>query len=98
MEVVNKLIDMEEALVNQFDHDGKQDAGTSGAAVIPAQSSVSDLQGSSRRTGGDPRRSTSRCSMRCSTAPARSTKGEPTQSVSASSSRGRSMRRGLQTI
>jgi hypothetical protein len=32
MEVVNKLIDMEEALVNQFDHDGKQDAGTSGAA------------------------------------------------------------------
>jgi hypothetical protein len=23
MEVVNKLIDMEEALVNQFDHDGK---------------------------------------------------------------------------
>jgi hypothetical protein len=32
MEVVNNLIDMEEALVNQFDHDGKQDAGTSGAA------------------------------------------------------------------
>jgi hypothetical protein len=32
MEVVNKLIDTEEALVNQFDHDGKQDAGTSGAA------------------------------------------------------------------
>jgi hypothetical protein len=31
MEVVNKLIDTEEALVNQFDHDGKQDAGTSGA-------------------------------------------------------------------
>jgi hypothetical protein len=31
MEVVNKLIDMEEALVNQFDHDGTQDAGTSGA-------------------------------------------------------------------
>jgi hypothetical protein len=29
MEVVNKLIDTEEALVNQFDHDGKQDAGTS---------------------------------------------------------------------
>jgi hypothetical protein len=31
MEVVNKLIDTEEALVNQFDHDGRQDAGTSGA-------------------------------------------------------------------
>jgi hypothetical protein len=29
MEVVNKLIDTEEALVNQFDHDGKQDADTS---------------------------------------------------------------------
>jgi hypothetical protein len=32
MEVFNKLIDTEEALVNQFDHDGKQDVGTSGAA------------------------------------------------------------------
>jgi hypothetical protein len=32
MEVVNKLIDTEEALVNQFDHDGKQDADTSGVA------------------------------------------------------------------
>jgi hypothetical protein len=32
MEVVNKIIDTEEALVNQFDFDGKQDAGTSGAA------------------------------------------------------------------
>jgi hypothetical protein len=32
MEVVNKLIDTEEALVNQFYHDGKQDAGTSDAA------------------------------------------------------------------
>jgi hypothetical protein len=31
MEVVNKLIDTEEALVNQFDSDGMQDAGTSGA-------------------------------------------------------------------
>jgi hypothetical protein len=31
MEVVNKLIDTEEVLVNQFDSDGKQDAGTSGA-------------------------------------------------------------------
>jgi hypothetical protein len=31
MEVVDKLIDTEEALVNQFDHDSKQDAGTSGA-------------------------------------------------------------------
>jgi hypothetical protein len=32
MEVVNKPIDTEEALVNQFDHDGKQGAGTSGTA------------------------------------------------------------------
>jgi hypothetical protein len=32
MEVINKLIDTEEALVNQFDHDGKQDAGTPGTA------------------------------------------------------------------
>jgi hypothetical protein len=32
MEVINKVIDTEEALVNQFDHDGKQDASTSGAA------------------------------------------------------------------
>jgi hypothetical protein len=32
MEVVNKLIGTEEALVNQFDHDGKQEAGTSSAA------------------------------------------------------------------
>jgi hypothetical protein len=31
MEVVNKLVNTEEALVNQFDHDSKQDAGTSGA-------------------------------------------------------------------
>jgi hypothetical protein len=30
MEVVTKLIDTEEALVNQFDHDGKQDVSTSG--------------------------------------------------------------------
>jgi hypothetical protein len=32
MEVVNKLIDTMEALVNQFDNDGKQEASTSGAA------------------------------------------------------------------
>jgi hypothetical protein len=32
MEVVNKLIDTEEALVNQFDQHNKQDTGTSGAA------------------------------------------------------------------
>jgi hypothetical protein len=35
MEVVNKLMDTKEALVNQFDHDGKQDAGTSCAAGDP---------------------------------------------------------------
>jgi hypothetical protein len=32
MEVVNKLIDTKKALVNQFDHDDKQDASTSGTA------------------------------------------------------------------
>jgi hypothetical protein len=32
MEDVNKLIDTEEALVNQFDQDDKQNADTSGAA------------------------------------------------------------------
>jgi hypothetical protein len=32
MKVVNKLIDTEEALVNQFDHDDKQDVGTSANA------------------------------------------------------------------
>jgi hypothetical protein len=36
MEVVNKLTDIEEALVNQFDHDCKRDAGTSGAAGDPS--------------------------------------------------------------
>jgi hypothetical protein len=35
MEVINKLMDTKEALVNQFDHDGKQDAGTSCAAGDP---------------------------------------------------------------
>jgi hypothetical protein len=32
MEVVNKLIDTDEVLVNQFDYDTKRDAGTSGTA------------------------------------------------------------------
>jgi hypothetical protein len=32
MEVVNKLIDTYEALVNQFDYNAKHDAGTSGTA------------------------------------------------------------------
>jgi hypothetical protein len=32
MEVVNKLIDINEALVNQFDYDAKRDAGTSSTA------------------------------------------------------------------
>jgi hypothetical protein len=36
MEVVNKLIDTEEALVNQFDHEGKQDAGTLALLGTPA--------------------------------------------------------------
>jgi hypothetical protein len=33
MEVVNKLIDNDEALVNQFESDAKCDVGTSGAAT-----------------------------------------------------------------
>jgi hypothetical protein len=33
MEVVNKLINTDEALVNQFDSDAKRDAGTSAAAT-----------------------------------------------------------------
>jgi hypothetical protein len=36
MVVVNKLIDTDEALVNQFDCDAKHDAGTSGAAADPS--------------------------------------------------------------
>jgi hypothetical protein len=32
MEVVNKLIDTDEVLVNQFDSDAKRDAGSSGTA------------------------------------------------------------------
>jgi hypothetical protein len=52
MEVVNKLIDTEEALVNQFDHDGKQDADTSG--IVGDSSSKfrkrpSAVEGPSRR-------------------------------------------------
>jgi hypothetical protein len=31
VEVVNKLIDTDEVLMNQFDYDAKCDAGTSGA-------------------------------------------------------------------
>jgi hypothetical protein len=33
MEVVNKLIDTDNALVNQFDSDAKRDGGTSAAAT-----------------------------------------------------------------
>jgi hypothetical protein len=36
MEVVNKLINTDEALVNQFDSDAKRDVGTSGAATDPS--------------------------------------------------------------
>jgi preprotein translocase subunit SecA len=35
MEVVNKLIDTGEEMVNQFDYDAKRDAGTSGTWVSP---------------------------------------------------------------
>jgi hypothetical protein len=41
MEVVNKLSDTEEALVNQFDSDAKHDAGTSAPLGIPVRSSAS---------------------------------------------------------
>jgi hypothetical protein len=65
MEVINKLIDTEEALVNQFDHDGKQDADTSGTAgdssskfrKRPSEVLVVD--------GPDLRRSMSRNSTQC---------------------------------
>jgi hypothetical protein len=36
MDIVNKMIDTEETLVNQFDHDGKQDAGTSSTVGDPS--------------------------------------------------------------
>jgi hypothetical protein len=36
MEVMNKLIDTDEALVNQFDSDAMRDAGISGAAADPS--------------------------------------------------------------
>jgi hypothetical protein len=48
MKVVNKLIDTDEALVNQFDFDTKHDAGTLVLQPIQAPSCVSDLQGCSQ--------------------------------------------------
>jgi hypothetical protein len=36
MEVVNKLIDTNEVLVNQFDSDAKRNARTSGTAINPS--------------------------------------------------------------
>jgi hypothetical protein len=92
MKVVNKLIDTDEALVNQFDSDAKRDAGTSAAAIDLGSSSASDLQRCSWWTNADLRRSKLMSSMRCSTTPARSMRGPPTPFVSASSSRGRSTR------
>jgi hypothetical protein len=87
MEVVNKLIDTEEALVNQFDHDGKQDAGASSAT-----GATIDVRRSLRRTGAGLRRSMSKSSTRCWTVHARFMKGVLIQSASASSSRGCSVR------
>jgi hypothetical protein len=89
MEVVNKLINTEEALVNQFDHDGKQDADTSGAAGDSSSkfrkrpSVILTVDGCRPSTFNieDP--------TWCWTAPAHSMKGARTQSVSANSSRGR---------
>jgi hypothetical protein len=63
MEVVNKLIDTDEALVNQFDSDAKCDTGTSGVAADQALSSASDLQRCLRRTDADLQRSTTSSSM-----------------------------------
>jgi hypothetical protein len=88
MEVVNKLIDTEEAWSTSLTTTASKTLAPLVLPVIPAQSSVSHLQRCLRRTGGDPQRSTTRSSTQCSTAPARSTKGAPTQSASASSSRG----------
>jgi cbb3-type cytochrome oxidase cytochrome c subunit len=62
MEVINKLLDTEEALVNHFDHDVNQDADTSGAAGDPSFGSQATF--GSQRTGTDLRRSTSRSSTR----------------------------------
>jgi hypothetical protein len=90
MEVVNKLIDTEEALVNQFDHDGKQDASTPGTA---GDASSKFRKRSSEVLAADGcrlRRSTSRSSMRCWTTPTYSMKEVHTRSENASSSRGRS--------
>jgi hypothetical protein len=88
MEVVNKLIDTEEALVNQFDHDGKQDAGTSGAA---RDSSSKFRKRPSEVLAADGRRPLTfnvEEFNECWKAPAHSMKGALTQSASASNSRG----------
>jgi hypothetical protein len=91
MEVVNKLIDTEEALVNQFDHDGKQDAGT--------PSTAGDVGSKFRKRSSEVLATDGR---RPSTfnieefnavleAHAHSTKGVLTRSASANSSRGHSV-------
>jgi hypothetical protein len=92
MEVVNKLIDTEEALVNQFDHDGKQDAGTPGTA---GDAGSKFLKRSSEVLVADGRRPLTFNVEEFNAvleAPAHSMKGVITRSATASSSRGRSAR------
>jgi hypothetical protein len=91
MEVVSKLIDTEEALVNRFDYDAKHDAGTSNATG----DSISKFRKrSSEVLAVDGRRplTLNVDATRCSTAPACSTRGALTPFANASSSRGRSAR------
>jgi hypothetical protein len=92
MEVVNKLIDTEEALVNQFDHDGKQDAGipsTAGDAGSKFRKQSSEVLAVD---GHRPSTFNVEEFNAVLDGPAHSMKGVLTRSASASSSRGRSAR------
>jgi hypothetical protein len=92
MEVVHKLFDTEEALVIQFDHDGKQDAGTSGAA---GDSSLKFRKRPSEvfaTYGCRPLTFNVEEFNAVLDSPTRSMKGVLTQFAGASSSRGRSAR------
>jgi hypothetical protein len=92
MDVVSKLIDTEEALVNQFDHDGKQDAGTSGAA---GEASSKFCKPPSEVLPSNRRRPSTFNVKEFNTvldSHAHSMKGEITRSASANSSTGHSAR------
>jgi hypothetical protein len=53
MEVVNKLINTEEALVNQFDQTISRTPAPLAPPVTPPRSFASDLRRYSQRTGAD---------------------------------------------